>query len=162
MLAFHCRVVKSDLILRINTNFTVIWYLTICPLLHLSYGPHGDSSTRIDLWKEKRLWLLKKRRSSTVLGILPNIHIMSVRICIKLLYRKQRETEASLHPSACAQHADKVLMRKSARTYKRIKDFESKPLRKNWFCEAFLLLLKQFRVYESLWKVLNWQTKFLS
>lgn len=54
--------------------------------------------------------IVKKQISSIVLGILPDSRIMSVRICIKLHYRKQMETEASLHPSACAQHADKVLM----------------------------------------------------
>lgn len=139
MLAFCSHVVKSDLNLSINTNCTVIWYLIICPLLRLSYGSNGDSLIRIDLWKEKRIWLLKKRKSSTVLGILPNIHIMSVRICIKLLYRKQMETEASLHPSACAQHADKVLMWKPARTYKRIKNFESKALRRKLALWSFLI-----------------------
>lgn len=100
------------------------------------------------LVKGKENMIVKKEKTSTVLGILPNSHIMSVRICIKLLYRKQMETEASLHPSACAQRAVKVLMWKPARTYKRIKNFESKALRKNWLCEALLFLLNQFRAYE--------------
>lgn len=39
-------------------------------------------------------------------------------------------------------------MWKPARAYKRIKNFESKALRKNWLCEAFLFLLNQFRAYE--------------
>lgn len=137
MLVFCCHVVKSDLNLRINTNCTFIWYLIICPLLHLFYGSNGHSFIRIDLWQEKRIWEYlrrifssSQRKASTVLEVLPNSHIMSVRICIQLLYRKQMEAEASLHSSACVQHADKGLMWKPARTYKRIKNFESKAVRK--------------------------------
>lgn len=152
--------VKNDLNLRINTNCAVIWYLIICLLLILSWGDSVSLYTRTDSWKEKWIWLLKKGKAVTVLGVLPSIHIMSVRICIESLCRKQMETEASLHPSAYGQNADgEVLMWKPARTYKRSKNFEWKEMRRKLASWRFLIPSESI---ESLWKVLNRQTKFLS
>lgn len=152
--------VKNDLNLRINTNCTVIWYLIICLLLFLSWGDSVSLYTRVDSWKEKWIRLLEKGKAVTVLGILPSTHIVSVRICIESLCRKQMETEVSLHPSAYGQNAGgEVLMWKPARTYKRSTNFECKESRRKVASWSFLFPSESI---ESLWKVLNWQTKLVS
>lgn len=136
MLAFDWHDVKNSVNLRISTNCTVIWYL-IFAYCFLSWGDSAFLCTRIDSWKGKRIWLWKKGKAAAVLGILPSIHTMSVRIWVELLYRKQMETVASA-PSAYAQHADgEVLIWKPAKIYKRSKTFESKHWEENWLHGAF-------------------------
>lgn len=80
-----------------------LFYQTI---FHLSWGYSTPLCTRIDSWRDKGAWFLEKGKVVTVLIILPSIHIVSVRLCIELLCRRQMETEASLQPSTYTQHAN--------------------------------------------------------
>lgn len=75
-------------------------------IFHLCWGYSTPLCTRIDSWRDKGAWFLEKGKVVTVLIILQSIHIVSVRLCIELLCRRQMETEASLQPSTYTQHAN--------------------------------------------------------